>query len=81
LLLLIEVSDSTLAFDTGEKMQLYAQAGVKEYWVVNVRMKSVEVFRQPSKKGYRSAQAFSVGDVISPLSLPTAKLAIKTLFE
>lgn len=80
-LLIIEVSDTTLAFDTGEKLLLYAQAGVKEYWVVNVRMKSIEVFRNPTKKGYRTSQAFSVGDVVSPLALPSAKLAVKSLFE
>jgi hypothetical protein len=79
-LLVIEVSDTTLAFDTEVKLLLYAQAGVREYWVVNVRMKSIEVFRQPSKKGYRSSQAFSVRDVVAPLALPSAKLPVQSLF-
>jgi Uma2 family endonuclease len=79
-LLIIEVSDSTLAFDTNEKLTLYAHAGVKEYWVVNVRMKSIEVFRRPSKTGYRSTQAYSVQDVVSP-QLRRRKLPVKRLFE
>ena len=79
-LLVIEVADTTLAFDTEQKLLLYAQAGLREYWVVNVRMKSIEVFRNPTKKGYRSSQAYSIRDVISPLALPTAKLEVRTLF-
>lgn len=79
-LLIIEVSDSTLAFDTEEKLQLYAQAGIQGYWVVNVRMKSIEVFRNPTKKGYRNSQAFSLRDVVAPLAVPTAKLEVRTLF-
>lgn len=79
-LLVIEVADTTLAYDTDEKLQLYAQAGVREYWVVNVRMKSIEVFRQPAKKGYRSSQAHSIRDVVSPLCLPSAQLLVRSLF-
>jgi Uma2 family endonuclease len=79
--LIIEVADSTLDYDTGEKCTLYAQAGVKEYWVISVHMKCVNVFRDSSKKGYRSTQAFSVNDQISPLSVPEAVLSIHELFS
>ncbi len=78
--LIIEVADSSLEYNLGEKQLLYSQTGIKEYWVVNVRMKSVHVFRRPTKKGYRDAQAFSVTDVISPLAAPDAELSIKELF-
>lgn len=78
--LIIEVADSSLEYDVGEKQLLYAQAGIKDYWVVNVRMKCVEVFRRPSKKGYRDAQAHSTSDLLSPLALPDASLSIKELF-
>jgi Uma2 family endonuclease len=45
--LLIEVSDSSLAFDRGEKGRIYARAGVPVYWVVNVVDRQVEVYTSP----------------------------------
>ena len=78
--LIIEVADSSLEYDLGEKQLLYSQAGIKEYWVVNARMKCVEVFRRPTKKGYRDAQAYSVSDVLSPLTVPQAVPSIRELF-
>jgi Uma2 family endonuclease len=80
-LLVIEVSDTRLSYDAGPKSRLYAEAGIPEYWIVNVRKKSIEVFRNPSKQGYQSEANYSVRDKVSPLALPSAKLAIKTLFQ
>jgi Uma2 family endonuclease len=42
-LLLIEVSDSTLSFDQSTKLSLYARYGVSEYWVVDVEGKRIVV--------------------------------------
>ncbi len=47
LALVIEVSDSSLQFDRGEKLSLYASAGVMHYWVVNLRDKQIEVYSSP----------------------------------
>ena len=78
--LVIEVADTSLDYDLNDKSLLYAQAGIREYWVVSVRLKSVNVFRDPSKKGYKDALGFSLGDTISPLLVPQAVLSIKELF-
>ena len=78
--LIIEVADTSLEYDLGDKCLLYAQAGIREYWVVSVRLKSVNVFRGPTKKGYKDAQAFSIGNTISPISVSQAVLSIKDLF-
>jgi Uma2 family endonuclease len=78
--LIIDVADSSLDHDLGQKCELYARAGVREYWVVNVRMKSIEVFRKPGKTGYKSTEAYSIRDTLSPLSVPEAALSIKDLF-
>jgi Uma2 family endonuclease len=80
-LLLIEVADTTLAYDRGEKLRLYAGAGIKEYWIVNVRMKCIEVFRNPGKKDYRKTQAFSISDQVAPLAVPSASLKVRDIFE
>jgi Uma2 family endonuclease len=46
-LLAVEVAESTVRFDRGEKASLYANAGVPEYWVVHLRNQRLEVFRDP----------------------------------
>ncbi len=46
-LLLIEVSDSTLSIDRGIKKTLYASAGIKEYWIINIPGKQIEVHLKP----------------------------------
>ena len=46
-LLLIEVSDTTLSIDRGSKRELYAKAGIREYWIVNVTSQQVEVHLTP----------------------------------
>lgn len=79
--LIIEVADSSLEFDLHDKCLLYSQAGIKDYWVVSVRMKSVSVFRGPTKKGYKDTDTFSIRDKLSPLSVPDAVLSIKELFD
>ena len=53
-ILLVEVSDSSLAYDRGSKRALYAEAGVAEYWVVNLVDKVVEVYTNPSGGAYQS---------------------------
>ena len=52
-LLAIEVADSSLEFDLGEKACLYAEAGVPEYWVVNLVDRVLVVFREPLKGRYQ----------------------------
>ncbi|MGH6690447.1 MAG: Uma2 family endonuclease, partial [Gammaproteobacteria bacterium] len=52
-LLLIEVAESSLAYDRSTKLRLYAAAGIPEYWVVDGVAESVEVHRTPDAGGYR----------------------------
>lgn len=61
--LLIEVSDSTLSFDRTERAEAYALAGVKEYWIINIPERQVELHLKPSEeKGlYRSVSVFESG--------------------
>ena len=50
--LAVEVSDTTLAFDRRTKAALYARHGVPEYWIVNLREKTLEIRRKPTPEGY-----------------------------
>src|SRR5262247_2052006 len=51
--LLIEVADSSLAYDRTTKLRLYAEAGIPEYWVVDCAAESIEIYRTPGAGGYR----------------------------
>lgn len=81
LLLVIEVADSSLNDDVGEMATLYAQAGVKDYWVVNIPNKCIEVFRKPKRGCYAEVNTHHVGETISPLVLPRIKLSVSGLFS
>ena len=70
--LVVEVAESSLAFDRREKALLYARAGIPEYWIVNLADRIVEVHRDPSPKGYRRVESLAVGEEIVPLAAPDA---------
>jgi len=74
ILLVIEVAESSLAYDTSEKARLYAAAEIPEYWVVNLPERSLEVRRDPASGHYRSLQTFSRDQEVQPLAAPSATL-------
>jgi Uma2 family endonuclease len=69
-LLVVEVADSTLAFDLGEKATMYARHGVSELWVVNLIADEIVVHREPTPAGYGSVKAATRGDTLSLLAIP-----------
>ena len=80
-LLLIEVADSSLAYDAGEKADLYAAAGIADYWVVNVADRSIEVRRDPVGGRYRSLKTHLGDDEVRPLAFPEVALKPASLWE
>lgn len=79
-MLLVEISDSTLAYDQGTKRALYARHGVAEYWVVDVAGKRIQVNRQPGANAYALLQECTGADRVAPQSLPTMQLIVQELF-
>ena len=67
---LVEVSNTTAAYDLGEKALLYAQAGIADYWVVLVKENILVQHRAPAPEGYKEVTWLSGADVLSPLALP-----------
>jgi Uma2 family endonuclease len=63
--LVIEVADSSLDIDLGRKQELYREAGIAEYWVVNLRDDVIEVFRGPQGGTWRETRRYSAGEIIS----------------
>jgi len=77
--LLVEVADSTVEYDTGEKALLYAQAGIADYWVVLAEAQAVLVFRQPMLDGYKEVLRLSGADILSPLVAPEVVWTVDAL--
>lgn len=79
-LLLVEVAESTLPFDLGTKIPLYAQCGIAEAWVIDVQERVVRVFRDPSTSGYRTSFAASGSESIAVIALPAIVVSLTALF-
>jgi Uma2 family endonuclease len=78
-LLVVEVSDSTLRFDLRRKMPLYSRSGVREAWVVDVNERVVHVHRDAADIGYRDVHAATEGRV-EVVALPEVWIDVKALF-
>ena len=70
--LMIEVSDTTAAYDLGGKALLYAQAGIVDYWVVLVNEAAIVRHRVPTPEGYQEVARLAGADTLSPLAAPEA---------
>ena len=75
-LLLVEVADTTLAFDRDVKLPRYAAAGIPEVWIANVRARQVEAYSDPVDGVYRSRRVVTADGNISPLAFPDVSLAV-----
>ncbi|MEM6470970.1 MAG: Uma2 family endonuclease [Planctomycetota bacterium] len=79
-LLVIEVADSSLSFDLGEKASLYASGGVEDYWVIDVAASKLHRHREPTAATYRRIEVFGREDSLSPHHFPSAVLVLADLF-
>jgi Uma2 family endonuclease len=70
LLLVVEVADSSVEYDRNVKAQAYGEAGIPEYWGVDLENEVVEVFRRPEADGYAERIRHRRGDDLSVTTLP-----------
>jgi len=84
--LVVEVAESSLAFDREDKGSLYARGGVRDYWIVNLVERVLEVYRDPGPDPtapygwrYRAVERLGPAAVVSPLALPSMRLAVSDL--
>jgi Uma2 family endonuclease len=84
--LVVEVALTSLAFDREHKASLYARAGRPEYWIVNLVDRVLEVLRDPSSSpsapygwDYGAVDVLGPGASVSPLAVPTARIAVADL--
>ena len=80
ILLVVEISDSTLNYDLRVKGPLYARAGIAEFWVVDIQGKQVIVHREPADGRFSSIVAYACGETIIPLAAPHAAFPVVSAF-
>ncbi len=79
-LLLIEVAESSLAYDRSTKLRLYAEAGIPEYWVVDCAAEAVEVYRTPGAGGYRDVSRIAGAATLTLQAFPDVELTTTEIF-
>jgi Uma2 family endonuclease len=77
--LVVEIADSTLKQDSQVKDKLYAKAGISEYWVVDIKNRQVNVFRNPTPTGYASHLILREPNEFSPLAFPHIVLNLTSI--
>ena len=83
-LLVVEVADSSVFFDQTTKAELYAEAGVPEYWVLDVLNRTLAVFRNPAPlppggHAYQSKATYQPTDAVAPLAAPASPVLVSEL--
>jgi Uma2 family endonuclease len=78
-LLLVEIADTSIRYDTRIKAPLYAEGGIPEYWILNIPDDVLEVRRDPAGKEYRQMELYKRGQTITPQHLPGTTLTIDEL--
>lgn len=78
-LLLIEVAETSLAYDRSVKLRLYAEAGVPECWVVDGAAERVEIYRDPGPTGYRDLTRLEGDPAIAPAAFPDVSLRLSEI--
>jgi Uma2 family endonuclease len=78
--LVIEIADTSLAFDLTIKSALYARAAIAEYWVLDVPGRRLIVHRDPQGDRYASVTAYNEHENLAPLAAPDSLFQVRTLF-
>jgi Uma2 family endonuclease len=77
---LIEIADTTLEKDLGIKKKIYSQAGISEYWVIDLSSKTLKVFLQPTPEDYQIQYEYQDGIVYSQ-AFPDVEIMVERLLK
>ena len=78
-LLIVEVSDSTILTDRNVKVPLYARNGIPEIWLVNLPKQVIEVYSEPAEGKYQKAVTFNPGEVLTSPTLANLSLRVEEI--
>ena len=77
---LIEISNTTLEDDLNRKKRIYANAGINEYWIIDLKNTELIVFREPSQNDYKTRVTFNNG-AIAPVFFPNIQLNVERMLS
>ena len=77
--LIVELSDSSLDYDRGDKMRYYASLGIPEYWVIEARRLVTWVHRAPTADGYARIAAHDQHEQLVPIQVPALAVRLADL--
>ncbi len=77
---LIEIANSTQAYDLNDKKQIYAKEGILEYWVADLTNRQLVVFREPRNGDYDLQQTHSEG-IICAQAFPKIEISVQEMFR
>ena len=80
-LLLVEISDTSVRYDTRLKARLYAEGGIPEYWVLNIPKDVLEVRTDPVDGEYRQTRIYERGQTITAKNLPDVIFTVDELLS
>jgi Uma2 family endonuclease len=78
-LLVIEVAETSIRYDRGRKLAIYAKYGVHEVWIEDLNTDTLLIFRDRHPKGYKTSQLLQPSDSVSPLAFPDLILPVSAL--
>lgn len=81
IILLVEVSDSTVKYDRDKKLPLYAEAEIPEVWLVNLANEIVEVHTKPAVGLYQSVKIFRRGETVQSEAAPNLSLSVDSILD
>lgn len=80
-LLIVEIADTTLAYDRDVKIPIYARHGIVEVWLFDLQGGSLFVHRDPSPKGYQRILTPKKNAMVSPILLPSVKIDLAQVWR
>jgi Uma2 family endonuclease len=80
IVLIVEISDTSLDFDLGVKAALYARAGIADYWVLDVQGRRLIVHRDPLDGRYQSVVEYGEDESVAPLAAPEVPFPVREAF-
>lgn len=78
-LLVIEVAETSIEYDSGIKLPLYAQAGIREAWLVDLPGETIEVHARPATSEYREIVRAKRGETVVSRTVPGLEMAVDAI--
>jgi Uma2 family endonuclease len=79
ILLVMEISDTTLAYDREDKARAYSRNGIQQYLLLNLQNETLEDYREPNADGYGAKRTYRTGEAFNLVAFPEIEIEVKEL--